>query len=114
MHTWCHSTPAETPPRISTTAICVEEDLHFVAPSCYYGWQEVGERGWILSGEAAALVHQGCPVPICDFDKVACAGIESTTRPNRKGGELQPQYLPTLNLYRLCLVNVVRIVVGVV
>ena len=92
----------------------MEDDIHSVAPCCYYGWQEVEGRGWIQRGDAAALVHQGCPVPICDFDKVASADIESTTRPNRKGGELQSQYRPTFDLYRLCLVMVVRIVVGVV
>ena len=42
---------------------------------------------------------------------VACAVV---TEPNCKSGELQPQYLPNLHLYRLCLRKVRRVVVGVV
>ena len=92
----------------------MEEDLHSVAPGRYDWRQEVHVIGRRWIQVAAAVVHQDCPVPICDFDKVASADIKSTTRPNRKGGELQSQYRPTFDLYRLCLVMVVRIVVGVV
>ena len=59
--TWCHCTPADTPARISTiTAISNEHQLDNVAFACYVGWQ----------GGAAALLHQGCPVPVCDCQVV--------------------------------------------
>ena len=76
----------------------MEEDLQSVAPG-RYDWRQ---------GEAAAVVHQGCPVPIRDLDKVTWAGGDITS-PNSKVGELQPQYLPTLHFYGLRLVEVVRI-----
>ena len=69
---------------------------------------------WIKWGVATAVVHQGCPIPIDDFDIVAWAGGEITTSPNIKVGELQPQYLTTFHLNAFCLVNQVRIVVRVV
>ena len=81
--------------------IRVEEDLHGVG---------VGHDDWRQEG-AAALVHQGLPVPVFDLDMVACA---VATGPDIKLGKLQPQYLPNLNLYPLCLLNVRRVVVGVV
>ena len=102
--TWCHRTPAETPTRVCIPAIRVEEDLHSVAPGRYDWRQEV----------AAAVVHQGCSVPICDLHKVAWAGGDITTRLDSKAGEIQPQYLPTLHFYGIYLVKVFRIVSGVV
>ena len=91
--------------------IRVEEDLHSVAPGRYDWRQEVSRKRWIRV--AAAVVHQGCPVPIGDLDIVAWAGGDITS-PNFKVGELQPQYLPTLHFYYLCFVVVVRIVARVV
>ena len=111
--TWCHRTPAETPTSLCTTAIRVEEDLHSVAPGRYDWRQEVQGMRWISIRVAAAVVHQGCPVPIRDIDVVALAGGDITS-PNSKVGELQPQYLPTLHLYRLCLLNVVMVAARVV
>ena len=80
--------------------ISVEEDLHSVAPGRYDWRQEVPEIRWISIREAAAVVHQGRPVPIGDFDKViVLAGGDP--RPwrssNSKVGELKSQYLPTLH-----------------
>ena len=116
--TWCHCTPAEIPTspcfKKCFTAIRVEQDLHSVAPGCYDWRQEVIGIRWIIRGVAAAVVHQGCPVPICDLDKVTWAGGDITTNPNSKVGELQPQYLPTLHFYGFGLVHVVRIVIRVV
>ena len=63
---------------------------------------------------AAALVHQGCPVPIDDFNKIAWTGVDIITSGNIKVGELQPQYLSACYFYGLRLVKVVRIVVRVV
>ena len=115
--TWCHCTPAETPtslqPGCPIIAIRVEEDLHSVASGCYDWRQEVTVIRWISIRVAAAVVHQGCPVPIRDLDKVAWAGGDITSI-NSKVGELQPQYLPTLHFYELRLVEVVRIVARVV
>ena len=99
--TWCHRRPAETPTRLCLTAIRPEEDHHGVA---------VGHDDW-RQAEAAALVHQGFPVLVFDLDMVACAVAAG---PNIKLGKLQPQYLPNLNLYPLCPLNVSRVVVGVV
>ena len=109
MNTWCHRTPAETPTKMCTITICVEEDLHSVAPARYDWRQKVRGRRWISSRVAAAVVHQGCPVPICDLDKVDTGGEPV----NSKVGELQPQYLPTLHLYDLSPVEVGRIVLRV-
>ena len=60
-------------------------------------------------------MHQDCPVPIGDFEKVARAGgdIVSTGR-NRKVGELQPQYFSTLYMYCLGFVDVGKVVAWVV
>ena len=95
-------------------AIGVEEDLNSVAPGRYDWRQEVIGIRWISIRVAAAVVHQGCPVPIRDLDKIAWAGGDITANPNSKVGELQPQYLPTLHCYGLYLVKVVRILVRVV
>ena len=107
--TWYHCTPAETPASCCITAIRVEEDFHSVAPGRYHWRQEVQGRRWIRV--AAAVVHQGCPVPIRDLDKVVLTGGSPV---NSKAGELQPQYLPTLHFYGLRLVEVVRIEARVV
>ena len=116
--TWCHRTPAETPTSCCPASHCtnrigVEEDLNSVAHGRYDWRQEVNRRRWSDRGVAAAIVHQGRPVPVCDLDKVAWAGGDVTS-PNSKVGELQPQYLPTLHYYSLHLVDVVRIGVRVV
>ena len=58
--TWCHRTPAETPPSAPTSAISNEHQLDDVACACYVGRQ----------GVAAALLHQGCPVPVRDCQVV--------------------------------------------
>ena len=87
----------------------MEEDLHSVAPGCYDWRQEIPGRRWIRV--AAAVVHQGCPVPIRDLDKVVLTGGFPL---NSKVGELQPQYLPALDFYCLRVVEIVRIVAGVV
>ena len=55
--------------QLRATDIRVEEDLHSVAPGRYDWRQEVRGPRWIRV--AAAVVHQGCPVPIRDLDKVA-------------------------------------------
>ena len=64
-------------------------------------------------GRAAVLLHQGCPVPIHDFDKVK-TGRWITNQMNSKVGELQPQNLPVLHLYSVRLLKVVRVKVRVV
>ena len=67
-------------------------------------------------GRAAVLLHQGCPIPIHDFDKVKTGRWITTqyTQMNSKVGELQPQNLPALHLYSVRLLKVVRVVVRVV
>ena len=77
--TWCHCTPADPPTRVSTnigSAISAEVELDNVACARYVGWQ----------GGAAALLHQGCPVPICDCQVVVAR--TSGRRVNVKCSEL--------------------------
>ena len=62
--TWCHCAPADTPTRSCITAISTELQLDDVACACYVG----------RKGGAAALLHQGCPVPVCD-----CQVVEAMT-----------------------------------
>ena len=70
-------------------------------------------RWTYASGVAAAPLHQGCPVPVYNFDIVAWAGGR-VIRINLKVGELQPQHLPTLYLYGVSSLKVARITFGVV
>ena len=114
--TWCHLRPVETPSSACSRAVRVEEDVHGVR-ICGEDWrQEVPRMRWVYtSGVAAAPVHQGCPVPFYDFDIVAWAGgCIMVTNIKLKTGELQPQHLPTLYLYPICPLMVVRITAGVV
>ena len=93
----------------------MEGDVHGVR-LCGEDWRhEVIGMSWsYTSGVATAPVHQGCPVPVYDFDIVAWAGGRVRWIINLKVGELQPQHLPTLCLYRICPLKVVRITLGVV
>ena len=114
LQTWCHRRPVETPTSSSTTTIRVEVDVHGIG-LCRDDWRhEVMGMGRRDCGVATAPVHQGCPVPICDFDMAAWACVNGITDPDSKVSELQPQYLPTLYLYCLCLVEVERVVARVV
>ena len=89
----------------------MEKDLHSVGPGCYgFRLEVIGPEAEI---EAAGLVHQGCPVPIRDLDKVVWAGGDITSI-NSKVGELQPQYFPALHDQGLRLIKIVRIVARVV
>ena len=93
--TLCLCRPMKTPTRLCIFVIGVEVDFHFVRFGRYYRRLEVIGIRWIRV--AAAVVHQGCPVPIGDLDIVARAGGDITSI-NSKAGELQPQYLPGLHL----------------
>ena len=62
--TWCHRHPADTPTRPCLTAISTEHQLDNVACAYYVGRQ----------GGAAALLHQGCPVPVRDCQVVVGTG----------------------------------------
>ena len=101
--TWCHRYPAYTPTSIiqCINAISTEHQLDDVACACYVGRQ---------SG-AAALLHQGCPVPVRDCQVVVATGGISF---NVKCSELQREDQPLLHFYRLCLLKVVWVVVRVV
>ena len=91
--TFFHGPPTKTPSIRCPAFISVEIDLNFVCFGCYDLWL----------GVAAAVVHQSCPVPIGDSDKVAraCRNVTwtvakleitwRTTRGNSKGCELKPQ-----------------------
>ena len=114
LQTWCHRCPVETPTSSNTTTIRVVEDVHGIG-LCRDHWRhEVIGRIRSDCGVATAFVHQGCPIPICDFDMAAWAFVNISADSNSECGELQPQYLPALYLYSLRLVVVERVVAGVV
>ena len=112
LQTWCHCRPLETPARPCATGIRVEEDVHGVGQGRYDWRQEVTGRSFRASWSVAtAPVHQGCPVPICDFDIVSgtrLCPIYSNL------GELYPQHFATLHPYCLCPIQVVGIILRVV
>ena len=112
LQTWCHCGPAQTPSSLRTsTPIHVEEDNHCVASSCYGLWLEVlFVWSWFWGG-AAALLHQDCPVPIGDLDKV----VLTVGSPfNFKAGELKPHYLPTIHFQCVCPITIRRVAARVV
>ena len=109
-----YCTPAETPTSGRIIVVCAEEYFHSVGSGQYYWWQEEAAMRWFYRGVAAAPVHQGYPVPIPDFDKVAWAGGDISTILNSKVGELQPQYLSALHFYCLSLRQIVWVVARVV
>ena len=74
--------------------IGVKVDFHFVCFGRYDRQLEVPGIRWISIREAAAVVHQGRPVPIGDSDKVGWASVDTATTVDGKGGELKPQYFP--------------------
>ena len=108
--TLCHCRPTKTPTRCCEVVIGVEVDFHFVRFGCYDRRLEVIDIRWISIQDAAAVVHQGRPVPIDDSHKVARAGFNALTRPNSKGSELKPQYFPFFHSHVFGLLYVVRIV----
>ena len=101
--TWCHRTPADTPTRLCITIISLEHQLDDVACACYAG----------RHGCAAALLHQGCPVAVADCQVVLGTG-GTPCQLNVKCSELQRKDQSLLHLYRLCSLNVVRVVVRIV
>ena len=92
--TLCHCRPIKTPTILCVDVIGVEVDFHFVRFGRYDRRLEVIAIRWISIRVAAAVVHQGRPVPIGDSDKVGRACVDTATNPNSKGGELKPQYFP--------------------
>ena len=92
--TLCHCRPTKTPTRFCTVVIGVEVDFHFVRLGCYDRRLEVQAIRWISNRVAAAVVHQGRPVPIGDSDKVGWASVDTATNVDSKGSELKPQYFP--------------------
>ena len=92
----------------------MEVDFHFVRFGRYDWRLEVPGRRWIKIREAAAVVHQGRPVPISDSDKVVGAGGDTATNIDGKGGEFKPQYLSSLHGDVFYFVKVMRIVTRMV
>ena len=79
--TWCHRSPVNTPTRKCPQAIGTEHELDNISLACYIGRQG-GARDTLASNQnatiiegAAALLHQDCPVTVCDFQKVATSGM---------------------------------------
>ena len=93
----------------------MKEYFHCVGFGCDGWWLEVKKEIICINiGEAAAVVHQGCPVPIRDLDIMARTGGDITASLNFKIGEVQPQYLPSHHLYCLCHLMVDGVFVGIV
>ena len=63
---------------------------------------------------AAAVVHQGRPVPIGDSDKVGGAGGDTATNIDGKGGEFKPQYLSSVHNDLFYFVDVIGICARIV
>ena len=118
--TWCHHTPPDPPTSPSICAISAEHQLDNVACACYIGRERgadtlISDQNVAIRGGAAALLHQGCPVPVRDCQVVVgTGGTGGTFVLNVKCSELQWEDQSLLHLYRLRLLEVVRIVVGVV
>ena len=74
------------------SCIGMEVDFHFVRFGHYDRRLEVIVIRWIRV--AAAVVHQGRPVPIGDSDKVGWASVDTATNVDSKGSELKSQYFP--------------------
>ena len=91
--------------------IGVEVDLHSVGAADYDRRLEVLGMRWINIRVAAAVVHQGRPVPIGDSDKVGGAGGDTATRANRDGkdSKFKPQYLSSIHNDVFFFVNVIGI-----
>ena len=94
--TLCHCRPTKTPTRSCAVVIGVEVDFHFVRFGRYDRRLEVSGPRWLIR-VAAAVVHQGRPVPIGDSDKVGGAGGDSATNIDGKGAEFKPQYLSSVH-----------------
>ena len=77
----------------------MEVDFHFVRFGCYDRRLEVQGMRWLLRRVAAAVVHQGRPVPIGDSDKVGGAGGDTATNIDGKGVEFKPQYLSRFHFH---------------
>ena len=107
--TLCHCRPTKTPTWFCVFIIGVEVDFHFVCFGCYDRRLEVQAIRWISIRVATAVVHQGRPVPIGNFDKVGRASVDTATNPNSKGSELKPQDLSLFHTYVLCHLKVMRI-----
>ena len=113
--TLCHCRPTKTPTRRCVDVIIgVEVDFHFVCFGRYDRRLEEQGRRWISTRVAAALAHQGRPIPIGDSHKVGWASVDTATNVDGKGSELKPQDLSILHTHMFGLVNTMRIVVRVV
>ena len=106
--------PIKTPTRACILVIGVEVDLHCVGEAGYDRRLEVVGPRWISIRVAAAVVHQGRPVPIGDSDKVVGAGVDIATNIDGKGGEFKPQYFSSLHGDVFIFVNIMGIVVRMV
>ena len=73
--TWCLSTPPDAPTRECFTAISYEQKVDNVACASYVSRQGgvdtlTSNNNVAQIGGAAALLHQGCPVPVRDCQVV--------------------------------------------
>ena len=113
--TLCYCSPRKTPTSWWPAPIGVEVDIHFVRFGCYDRRLEVKGMRWSEERRvAAAVVHQGRPIPIGDSDKVARAGGDTVTNMDGKGGEFKPQYLSSLHSNVFYFVNVIGIFARIV
>ena len=88
IETCCHCTPAEAPSTGGAFTVGMENNFHPVTNGGYRWRQEVKGRRWRRGGETASVVHQRCPIPISDRDKVTGTGGEIFANPDGKAVEL--------------------------
>ena len=88
IETCCHCTPAEAPSTGGAFTVGMENNFHPVTNGGYRWRQEVKGRRWRRGGETASVVHQRCPIPIGDRDKVTGTGGEIFANPDGKAVEL--------------------------
>ena len=69
---------------------------------------------WVNRRKTAAVVHQDRPISVSDSDMVASAVVHRTRDVHLEVGELQSQNLSTLDLNRLCFLNLLRVVARIV
>ena len=78
--TWCDHTPPDPPTSPSICAISAEHQLDNVACACYVGRQGGADTlasnlNVAIRGGATALLHQGCPVTVRDFQVVRATDV---------------------------------------
>ena len=115
LQTWCHRSPVDAPASLLNSRTSTEYKFDNIGSGCDGGRQGgadvLASNPDAIRGGAAALLHQGCSVAVHDCQVVVVTG---GMIPNLKCRELQWHDESLRNLYSVCPLKVVWIVVGVV